>query len=233
MAEAAALHSGQSVTAIRNLELIEGVLLHSDARLAARVRVTPTGPQSFTCELVSDFHNRAGQLMKKDRVHMRAMAEVGQRPAKLDIEMPEPPTQWQPFQFVDNGPLYHGPALHGVKATTFDANGGWGQLVALPLSQLGGARTGHDWLVPSTLIDAGFYVCGVHNWFHNQQTFSLPLSLESVRLARMPRDNEPCLMAFRCRAIEGQHAIYDFAIFGEDRAAIALVEGHRVIVIKP
>ena len=232
LAEAATLSSGRSVVAIRDVQLIEGLLFHGDNKLEARVRVVPDG-NTLTCDLVSDFYNRSGQLMKKDRVHLRATVEVADRVPPLGIAMPEPASDFQPFQFQDNGPLYHGPSLHGVKGAIFDAEGGWGQLVALSLAELGGVRHGRDWLVPATLIDAGFYVCGIHTWYHAGQSFSLPSSIESVRVERMPRENEPCLMAFRCREIVAPHAVYDFVLFGEDRAPIALVEGHQVVVIKP
>ena len=232
LAEAATLATGRRVVAIRNVELIEGLLFHGDKPLVARVRVVPNGNE-LTCELVSDFFNRSGQLMKKDRVHLRARVDVADSVPPLGIAMPGPPSDFQPFTFQDNGPLYHGPTLHGVKGAIFDAEGGWGQLVALSLAELGGNRTGHDWLVPATLVDAGFYVCGIHTWYHLGQSFSLPASIESVRVARMPRENEACLMAFRCRQVAPPHAVYDFALFGEDREAIALVEGHQVVVIKP
>jgi NAD(P)-dependent dehydrogenase (short-subunit alcohol dehydrogenase family)/acyl carrier protein len=232
VAEAAALYSGKTVVAIRDVQLIEGFLCHTDQTMVARIRVAAAKGNALGCKLLSDFRNRAGKLMKKDRCHLRATAEVADRPVALDFRMPEPPTAWHPVVFQNDGPLYHGPTLHGLQAATFDAKGGWGQLVALPLSQLGGTRAGRDWIVPATLVDAGFYVCGIHCWFNNQEAFSLPSSVEAVRLGRMPRDNEKCLVAFECREIQSQHAIYDFTVFGEDRSVIVRVDGHRIVMIK-
>ena len=232
VAEAAALASGKTVTAIRDVQLIEGFLCHSDQPIVGRIRVTNEQGTSLSCELLSDFRNRAGMLMKKDRVHLRATAEVAERASSLDVPMPEPPTEWHPVIFQHDGPLVHGPALHGLKAAIFDTPGGWGQLVAMPMAELGGQRTGHDWLVPATLIDAGFYVCGIHCYFHNEGAFSLPSSIEAVHLGRRPRDNEKCLVAFTCREIQPEHAIYDFTVFGDDRSVIVRVDGHRVITIK-
>jgi hypothetical protein len=87
--------------------------------------------------------------------------------------------------------------------------------------------------VPATLLDAAFYVCGVHSWFSAEGAFSLPSSLEAVRLGRMPHDDEPCLMNFLCREVTSSHAIYDFDVFGADGQAVLRVEGHRVVMIKP
>ncbi len=181
VAETARLATGKHVRAIRDVRLVEGLLFHSDKVLPARIRAVPQADGSLACELVTDFYNRAGKLMKKDRAHLRAIAEVAEQVAPLDAAMPTPPTSWHAFEFQHNGPLYHGPTLHGVKGTTFDARGGWGQLVALSLARLGGTRPSGGWLVPATLLDAGFYVCGIHAWFHAGQAFSLPSSIEEVR----------------------------------------------------
>jgi hypothetical protein len=183
-------------------------------------------------ELVSDFYNRAAKLIQKDRLHLRAVVELADRAMPFAAQMPEPPSEWYPFAFQTNGQLVHGPTLQGVKATAFDACRGWGQLVALSLQKLGGARAGR-WIVPATLLDAGFYVCGIHAWFNAAQAFSLPSSIERIRFGRTARENEHCLMAFECREIGPRQAIYDFTIFGDDRAAILHVQGHRVVMVKP
>ncbi|MEX2112414.1 MAG: SDR family oxidoreductase [Pirellulales bacterium] len=232
VAEAARLASGKRVVAIRDLELIEGLLFHTDQKLEARIRTSAESNGAIACELVSDFYNRSHKLIKKDRVHLRAVAEVAQAACALSAPMPEPPASMHAFQFQHNGPLYHGPTLHGVKATTFDENGGWGQLCALSLRNLGGPRPGQDWTVPAALLDAGFYVCGIHAWFLANQSFSLPASLERVQFGRMARENESCLMKFECREVNEKQAIYDFTVFGDDRSVILQVTGHRLAMIR-
>jgi hypothetical protein len=232
IAEAASLAGDKPVVAIRDVELLEGLAFHTDRRISARIRAVPSGDDQLTCELLSDFRNRADKLIKKDRVHVRAVVELADGIAPLDVAMGTVSGQWRPFRFDNIGPMHHGPTLHGLTATTFDERGGWGQLVALPLSALGGARRGRDWLVPATLLDAAFYACGTHAWFNANGAFTLPAALELVRMGRMPRDNEPCLVEFTCRELRPEHAIYDFTIFGEDRGAILRVEGHRIAMVR-
>ncbi len=98
--------------------------------------------------------------------------------------------------------------------------------------KLGGPRTGHDWTVPVTLLDAGFYVCGIHAWFLANQSFSLPASLERVQFGRLPREDENCLMSFTCREVNEKQAIYDFTVFGEDRTPVLQVTGHRLVMVR-
>ena len=233
VAEAASLAGGKSVAAIRDVQLIEGLLFHTPRTLEARIRAVPQPDGSFACELVSDFRNRADKLIKKDRLHLRAVAELSEQVPSLDIAMPQPPTAMHAFEFQNTGPLYHGPTLHGVRGTTFDARGGWGQLAALSLARLGGTRPPDGWIVPATLLDAGFYVCGIHAWFNAGQSFSLPSSIERVEFGRMPLEDESCLLAFECREIDAKHAVYDFTVFGADRTAVLRVVGHRIVMVRP
>ncbi|MGD9721270.1 MAG: beta-ketoacyl synthase N-terminal-like domain-containing protein [Pirellulales bacterium] len=233
VAEAARLASGCHVVAIRDVELVEGLLFHTERLLEARVRSGPLNDGALACELLTDFRNRADKLIKPDRAHLRATAEVSQQPPVLHERMDEPPANLHAFAFQNNGPLYHGPTLHGVKATTFDARGGWGKLVALSLARLGGARSGRDWLVPATALDAAFYVCGIHAWFHGGQSFSLPAGIERVSFGEMPRDDEDCWLWFACRQIDAKQALYDFVIFGADRRPLLRVEGHRIVMVRP
>ncbi len=232
LVEAAAVHGGKPAVAVRNIELLEGWSFHTDRRVEARVRLTNRENGSVACELVSDFRNQADKLIKKDRAYLRASVELDARRPALDVPMGQPPSRWYPFTFPEDQAIYHGPVFRGVRAVAFDAPGGWGQLTALPLSRLGGARTGRDWMIPATLLDAGFYVCGIHSWVHVQPVPALPLSIELVRLGRMPRDNESCLVAFTRREIQTSHAVYDFTIFGEDPGTIIDVTGYRIVLVK-
>ena len=232
IAETARLQSGKTVAAIRNVELVEGLFFHTERMLVARVRTAAEHDGTIACDLVSDFRNRADKILKKDKVHVRAVVEVTDGRAALDIPLGETATTWHPYEFKMDGPLVHGPTLQGVKAVMYEGRAGWGQLSSLSLVKLGGARPGHDWIVPATLLDAGFYVCGIHAWLNAGEAFSLPASIEAVRFGRSPRENENCLLACVCRELEPKQAIYDFTVFGDDRRAILSVTGHRLVMVR-
>ena len=122
--------------------------------------------------------------------------------------------------------------LQGIRGFALAEYSGWGQLVARPLSALGGHSAGRDWLVPATLIDAAFYACGIHLWAAIDEVVSLPESIAALRLGRMPADHEPCLVHFQLREIDERHAVYDFTIFGADRSTILVVEGYRSVMLR-
>ncbi|HEY1600435.1 MAG TPA: SDR family oxidoreductase, partial [Pirellulales bacterium] len=231
-AEAAALASGKTVAEVRNAQMVDGLAFRNEQPIIAHVTAVPQADGTVECELIADFHNRIGKLMHKDRIYQRATVAVVDKFVPYTAEMPEPPTEWVPFEFTNSLQMYHGPTLQGMKALSLGEEGGWAQLVALPLRAFGGARAGQEWIIPATVLDAAFYACGTHAFVFGGDAVSLPHSLELVRRGRMPRDNEKCLVQFRCRAMEAQHAIYDFTIFGEDRAVIVAVEGHRVVMLR-
>ena len=231
LAEAATLCCGKPVVALRQVEFREGLSFHALRTITARVQAEPQGANVVDCQLLSDFQNRAGVVIQENRLHFRGLAEVADARSQLTVPMPTPPAAWHPFVFTNGGPMYHGPSLQGVKAVALNDRDGWGELIALPLHKLGGARAGHDWIVPATLIDAAFYVCGIHLWV-TVEVPALPQSIESVQLGRMPKDHEKCLVYVECREVQARHAVYDFTVFGEDRSAIVQVQGYQCVMLK-
>ncbi len=232
MAEATALFSGKPVAAFHNVEFIEGLRFHSDRRGTGRVRVAVDQAGQIAAELVSDFQNRSGKVMDRDRLHFRSLVEPGDRSA-LAVPMPTPPTTWHPVTFEHGGPMYHGPTLQGLRGVSLEKHEGWGQMIALPLRDFGGPNRGPNWLIPATLIDATFYLCAVHLFFCVEPYTGLPQSIERLRLGRMPRDGEQCLAQIVCRSVQPRSATYDCTVFGEDRATIFRIEGYECVMLKP
>jgi NAD(P)-dependent dehydrogenase (short-subunit alcohol dehydrogenase family)/acyl carrier protein len=229
IAETATLAAGKPIGAIRDVQFVNGMRFNK-RNIWARVSATPQGNRSFDCRLTSDVAGRSNVGEKLDRLHVRCVADVSATdwPA---LAIPQPPeaVEWRPFRYPSDSPLLHGPTLHSLLAIYFDPERrcGWGKASALSLASLGGEKRGADWLVPATLIDAGFYACGVYVWFCVEQAVSLPAGIGALRVGRMPRDNEPCRIELAFRGLDAGIATFDFIIHGEDGAAIAQVESYR------
>lgn len=232
LAEAACIAEGKQVTSLRQVEFREGLSFGSRQAMAARVRAVPHADGVMACQLLSDFKNRAGVVLQRDRIHFAGLVDLADRRAALNISMPPAPQSWHPFEFRSDGPMVHGPVFQGVKGVSFDGETGWGELIALSLGDLGGPGRGRNWLVPATLLDAAFYVCGIHLWLNVEPVPALPQSIEVVRLGRMPRDGERALVHVRCRETQPRQATYDFTIYGEDRSVIVQVEGYQCVMLK-
>ena len=76
LAETAAAASGLKAVGFRSVDMIDGLLFHSDQPVVARVRTTRRDDGHFDCELTCDFRNRAGGLIKPDRLYLRATVVV-------------------------------------------------------------------------------------------------------------------------------------------------------------
>jgi hypothetical protein len=233
LAEAVAAASpGNLVTALRNIEITDGLAFRSGRPQLPRITVEPHSESAYAARLTCDFHNRSGKLIQANRPYLHGVVELGTQPPRLNETCPTPPDTWRAFQYEDDHLIYHGPCLRGVTATTFDDREGWAKLVALPLQGLAGQRPAARWIVPSTLLDAAFYACGIHVWFHGGQAISLPRGIRELRLGRPMRSHEQCLVRFFCRRLEGDSAEYDFTIYGEDGEAIVAVLGYQKVLLR-
>ncbi len=227
--EAATLAAGRPVTAIGDVQFVNG--LRFDKRnVQARVIATAQPNGSFECRLLSTVAGRSGATANQDRLHVRSIADTASAawPA-LAIPQPGPSADWRAFRYPTDSPMRHGPTLQSLLAFAFDpgCKCGWGRASALSLAALGGARRGPAWLVPATVIDAGFYVCGVYLWCFVERVVALPAGIGALRLGRLPRDNEPCVIHVAHRGLESRIATFDFVVQGEDGAAVVQVEGYR------
>ena len=55
--------------------------------------------------------------------------------------------------------------------------------------------------------------------------------LERIRLVRQPQPGEQVLLHIRGRGRRGQKAVFDFAVFGEDRSPILAVYGYQNVIV--
>ncbi len=229
IAEAATLAAGKPVTALGDVQFVNG-LRFNNRNVQARVIAILQADGSLECRLLSTVAGSSGATANQDRLHVRSIANTASAawPA-LAIPQPGPAADWRPFRYPTDSPLLHGPTLQSLLAVAFDPDNkcGWGRASALSLAALGGEKRGLDWLVPATLVDAGFYVCGVYVWYCVEAAVALPAGIGALRFGRLPRNNEPCLIHFAYRGLESGIATFDFTVEGDDGAAVAQVEGYR------
>ncbi len=231
LAEAAGAASGRQVAGFSNVQMLDGLMFHTDRPVTAQVRAVAQADGTIDCQLTCDFRNRAGGLMQKDRPYLRASVEVADGPLGLTADMPSAPNAWTDFAYPDDAPVYHGPAFRGVTGTNFDRRSGRGRIVSLPLEDLVGASRVEGWSIPSCVLDAAFYACGIHLWVHGGQAVSLPRAIDRLQLGRPARAGETCLVVFVCREIADTTACYDFTVVGEDRAVIVAAQGYRKVIL--
>jgi NAD(P)-dependent dehydrogenase (short-subunit alcohol dehydrogenase family) len=229
-AYAAADQQGE-VNALADVQIVDGLSFPTDQPQQPRVTAVRAGQGRYAARVTCDFFNRQGKLIQAERPYLQGQVELAARRERLEASCPPPRGRWHAFHYEDGHVMYHGSALRGVQQTTFDEREGWARLVALPLQGLAGRRPAGGWIVPSTLLDAAFYACGIHVWYHAGGAVSLPRAIDRLRLGRPLRSHEQCLVHFVCRELSGQAAAYDFTISGEDGEPIAQVAGYRKVLL--
>jgi hypothetical protein len=234
LAQAARAATGREVVRFRQVEMLDGLLFHTDRPAEAQVRAKQIdGDVALDCLLVCDFANRAGKVLHPDRPYLKARVECEAERPNLSVERPPVPTSWIPFAYPDDSAVYHGPVLRGVNGVQLSRSGGWGRIESLPLADLAGSARCAHWTVPSCVLDAALYACGIHLWMFGEGAVSLPRSIDRLELGRTPRIGETCVVHLNCRERSAKAAAYDFTVFGDDGAVILRAVGYRKVILSP
>ncbi len=232
-AEAASLVTGggQTVAAVRDVEIADSVRLLSDEPGEVRVDAEAS-EEGVRCRLTSDFRNRRGQLVQKDRLHFSGTVELAGGPVaigKLDVPAG---LEWHEVTYPARDALmYHGPPLRLLKRVAIEEGGGWGQIELPRQDELAGERDADGWLTPSAAIDACYYGCGVYTWVYTEGGVTVPDRLAELLLGRAGRPGERTTVRVECRELGAQHGVFDFALVGDDGEVILQVKGYRCHVL--
>jgi hypothetical protein len=235
LAEAAAMLVGPSrlVTGLRNVEIQSGLRFTNDDLQTVRVTAIARGNE-IECQLTCDVKNRKGDVLLKDKPHLRGLVDVapaGTASVELQpfvvAEPPADPRKWDRCFYTENIVIYHGPVFRCLRAIGIEGEYAWGNVVALPMPELAGKRNAEGWLLNPSLLDACLYSCGSVLWLKNRGIIAVPDGFEQLRLGRFPRPGEKCLVTMLDRGRSGDRAFYDFSLTGDDGAAILEVLGYR------
>lgn len=233
-AEAAAALDGdaRSVVAIRDVQIADAVRFFADEPSDVRVHAERT-ERGIECRLVSDFRNRRGQVVQKDRLHFAGVVELGKSPVSLDTAEVPALREWHAIAYPSRDALmYHGGPLRLLKRVAFDAAGVWGQIQMPAHNDLVGQRNAAGWKTPSAALDACYYACGVYVWTCAEQGVTVPDRLAELRVGRSPRPSEATVVHLECRELAPKHGVFDFCLIGDDGAVIFEVQGYRCHILR-
>ncbi|MFT7641797.1 MAG: NAD(P)-dependent dehydrogenase (short-subunit alcohol dehydrogenase family), partial [Pirellulaceae bacterium] len=236
--ECAAIASGKEVIGFENVDLLDGLIFHSDTPVVAQVEAKWSQGDTVECNLTCDFRNRSGGLIHKDRPYLKGnalLAELGDSQQVIRNILPADiqnlPTQWQAVVYPEDGDMYHGLPFRCLQAIHCDKNGGWGKIFVQPLSNLTNEKRAVGWGVSSAVLDSVLVACGCHVWLHQNQAVSLPRAIQSLSLGRLPRDGETCFVRFQVREMKRDSATYDFTLLGADGAMLLAATGYRKVIL--
>src|SRR5262249_36891033 len=188
------------------------------------------------CELRGDFYNRDGRLIDPNRLYLSTVVEMSGQPAEIVLPPVDEPGSWHKMEYGDHkealarGRVYLGPPWQCLREIALEPGGCWGRIMAPPHRGLAGDRTGDGWIMPSVVLDGCFHAAGAF-LFRVYETVQLPEAIARLRLGRLPRQGEACLVRARLLERQPEYAQFDFALYGEDGAGIAALDGFRFVLL--
>lgn len=211
LAEAAdALRTGTGgATVWEGVEIVNPFLFHTDQPVEARVVAERAGSM-VRCELRADFHNRAGELVGRDRLYARSVLYFDSVPAPPQLDVTRLPATWEPVVYPESeAALFHGPAFRTLKHFAAGQGADWGLIEPSPPEALAGARSSTGWLVPLSALDGCLFCCGISVW-HATRQFSAPTGIERVTLWRPPTASDSRLIV-ECLCTSA--GLFDFNLY--------------------
>ncbi len=231
LAEAATLLGGdRTVVAVSDVEFVNGLVCHNDCPTIARVSVIPA-EGGARCLLSSDFRDRHGRLVEQDRPHVRGLVELADRPVSFSTARPDEPIDWHPSRYREDDLLHHGPSLRCLKAYAHQQGIGWGKILAPAMAELAGSRPASGWIIPAAVLDACLVACGHYLFLEFPGGVELPKRFDRLRLGRLPREGETCLVRLQLRERTDGHSRFDFTLFGEDDEVLLRAEGYETVMV--
>ncbi|MBW3541522.1 MAG: acyltransferase domain-containing protein [Planctomycetes bacterium] len=236
LAEAAAALAGDGrrVAALGEIEILNGLRFLTDEPQTARIRAAMQADGRIASEFTCDLRNRKGQVLLKDKPYLRANVSLADSSAAstrsiFPRRMPESwTTCWYPEEDVV---IWHDEPFRCLREIAVEGDEAWGRLLAPDPGDLAGRRGERGWIMPSALLDACFFACGIVLWWKHRGVVAIPDGIEAVRLGRTPRSGEACLVHITDRGRQENRALYDFAVFGEDGTCLFEVDGYRNVIV--
>ncbi len=236
LAEAAAvLDGGRTVVGLRDVQITNGLRFHSGQPQDARIRATLTD-RGVECQLCADFYGNHGKLIDPQRVYLKGVVDLADRPSAVPLPPWDPPPgDWSEMQYSDDRQgqdgrsVYHGPAFRCLTHVSLDPDGAWGRILAPSVTDVGGTRASH-WSLPAVALDACLVACGVYS-MKQLKIRQLPQGFDRLRIARLPRTGEMCTVRVKFRSRQEGGTCFDFTLCGDDGTAILDAEGHHGIIL--
>lgn len=192
-----------NVTAIAALKFI------NDQASAVVINVVGQAADHSDVELVADLRRADGRLVDAERKHFSAECHFGDHvgPPRFALDWQTDDFDWIPTRFAPpDAPVHHGDSLRCLRGYHVDENGPLpilrGVIVAPSPMEIGGDhRSLAGWETSPATFDAVLYAAGVlvH---HVTGSPSLPISIGTLTLGRLPDPGEP--LRVQVRSIDGQ-----------------------------
>ena len=239
LSEAALRAFGQrSAVRLRNVRAVQALKFFSDDQRTVNVHVADTSGGWALCELTADVLNRDGRLVEADRVYLKGRVELCSdvRPGcePLSVEELKETNGWEAVSYLPEGAaIYHGPAFQGLRRFRTSGSVARGVVSAPALNELAGSRRRIDgWVVPSSCLDACFYLVAMLGFRQLDAGPTLPVSIDFLEVGRLTSPGERCTIEVTFNRRDGRHLWFDFSMVGSNGDAIFTARDYCVSTLQ-
>lgn len=232
---AAMLVPDLSVTELRDFEFLSGIKPLANQPMALRVRLTVDGDEGgarqVRGEILSDFVNRRGQILQRDRVHAKGQVILAANASSFPpTALQEPGKSWLGFPYpkAREAAIEHGPVFRRHRGFRGSADSAYARIVPGPPEEMAGARGSHRWLLPPDVTDACLLSCGVHSWLFRSRMLALPTSCSRLIWSGMPQPGQCYIQQIHLREQSADRSIYDFTL--SDKQGNVIARGERLVL---
>jgi acyl transferase domain-containing protein len=231
---ATAAADGREVCGLDDVEIVSGLKFVHDRPLPVRVRLSLDRDGGFG-EILSDFVDRQGRTLTRDRVHVRGRVVFANRQENgAAAAQVTPPPTWSPIEYpaAREEIIYHGPIFRRLTGARVIDGVGWMRIDADAIDPLAGRRGNVGWMLSPAVLDACLFGCGIHVWLESDGAVALPQGVRRLRFGRPARPGETCVACLKRITGADDRAVFDFVLYGGDGAAILWAEGFEAVVLE-
>lgn len=231
VAEATRSMTGKIPTEFHNVEALQGLRFADDRPRTASVRRLADNGDSTTYALQCDVRTRDGKLVEAGRKYLSGVVISNPPKAVRNIVITAPPEcEGRHVEYLERPTrFYLGPSLRTLKTFWSTPEAAYGRIIAPPIDSLAGAAQAAKWIVPSAVMDACLYTVGLWAWQSIRPGTALPKSFAAVRLGRLPRTGESCMVRAYCTEKTDAEAVFNFELCGNNGDVLIDVEGYHVV----
>lgn len=231
-AQTASLCAGAgNVTTIEDLHIAESLRFFTDDPQEIRVRAM-NRDGCVQCTLLSDFKNRKGIVLRKDRAHADCVVRFDDIDLPPASEVHFPDVDYFPVTYPDHTlAVYHGPIYRQLEEFYYSEQASWAKIRIPDPKEFLGSRSGQRVFLPCALIDTCVFSAGVHEWTIDRTAVALPRSIGRLRLIATPAIGQ--LAIARIVPIEStdQYATFDIDVWDENGRPLLRIDQYRADVL--
>ncbi len=149
----------------------------------------------------------------------------------LAPSLESPPFPYSPMNYAEGkqAQLLHGPLFRCLKGLCLQRDGGWGKVTAAAADNLAGNRKGSRWFLPTATLDSCLVATGVDLFILMTKRTEIPHRMEEIRVVRLPKAGEACVVRLNYRGHNDRHTTYDLILYGANKEVLLTVKNYQGI----